>query len=112
MIRSPGRFPRGVLGVSLACIIAASVGLKADDDARGPDGWTARSPRDEVRPEFAYRPDGGPDGRGSLVIKADGREGLIGWWEKTFSVEGGRTYRFAARRKVEQVETPRRTAVA
>jgi predicted amidohydrolase len=77
-----------------------------------PDGWSERSPRDEIRPTFSYRPEGGPDRGGSLVIEAGGREGLFGWWEKTFPVRGGNTYEFSARRKVENVKTPRRTTVA
>src|SRR3954447_18328617 len=89
-----------VLGGYLTCPLAA------------PDGWSDRSPRDEIRPAFSYRPDGGPDRRGSLVIEADGREGLFVWWEKTFPVRGGSNYEFTARRKLEKVESPRRTTVA
>jgi predicted amidohydrolase len=77
-----------------------------------PDGWSERSPREEIRPAFSYRPEGGPDRRGSFVIEADGREGLFGWWEKSVPVRGGMSYEFTARRKVEKVETPRRTTVA
>jgi predicted amidohydrolase len=80
--------------------------------AGAPEGWSTRAPRDEIRPAFAYRPEGGPDRRGSFVIEADHREGLIGCWEKTFPVRGGRSYKFFARRKAENVATPRRTAVA
>src|SRR5438552_5636426 len=50
------------------------------------DGWTTGAPRDEIRPEFAYDPEGGAKGGGSLIIKADGREGLGGWWTKCFPV--------------------------
>jgi predicted amidohydrolase len=88
----------------------AGVGLGAGTDL--PDGWNTRSPRDEIRPAFSYRADGGPDRRGSFVIEADHREGLFGWWEKQFPIQGGRTYRFSALRKAEHVATPRQTAVA
>ena len=77
-----------------------------------PDGWTVASPRDEIRPEFAFEPKGGPDGHGSLVIKADGREGLDGGWIKSFPVQGGQCYRFHALRKVQNVALPRRSAMA
>lgn len=83
----------------------------AEPGAAPPQGWTTRSPRDENRPAFAYEPKGGPDHRGSFVIEADGRPGLFGWWEKTLPVQGGRWYRFTARRKAEHVESPRRVAV-
>ena len=59
------------------------------EGGRPPDGWTAHSPRDEIRPKFAYLREGGPDGPGRLVIEADAREGLMGWWQKTWPVEGG-----------------------
>jgi predicted amidohydrolase len=89
-----------VLGGCLRCL------------ASGPDGWSTRSPRDEIRPAFSYRDDGGPDRRGSFAIAADAREGLFGWWEKTFPVRGGATYEFLVRRRVENVQSPRRTTVA
>src|SRR3954454_5261851 len=79
--------------------------------ATAPQGWSTQAPRDEIRPRFTYLPDGGPGGRGSFVIEADGREGLIGWWQKTYAVQGGRYYKFTARRKADRIETPRQTAV-
>ena len=42
-------------------------------------GWRPFSPRDEIRPEFAINPRGGPDGKGGLVIRLDDREGLDGF---------------------------------
>jgi predicted amidohydrolase/lysophospholipase L1-like esterase len=80
--------------------------------AGAPEGWTVTAPRGEIRPEFAFEPRGGPGGQGALVIQADGREGLDGGWIKTFAVEGGRYYHFEALRKVENVASPRRSAVA
>jgi predicted amidohydrolase len=98
---------------SLALALAAAPGARAlEPGAAAPEGWTARSPRDEIRPAFEFRPDGGPDHGGSFVIEADDRAGLFGWWEKSLPVQGGRWYRFSARRKAEHVETPRRVAVA
>jgi predicted amidohydrolase len=89
-----------VLGSSLPCLGAA------------PEGWSTHAPREEIRPAFSYRPEGGPDHRGSFVIEADGRAGLFGWWERTFPVRGGRSYEFSVRRKVEHVAAPRRSTVA
>ncbi|MBW3598145.1 MAG: hypothetical protein KY475_12845 [Planctomycetes bacterium] len=60
------------------------------------DGWTAAAPREEVRPAFRFEADGGRDGQPSLIIEADDREGLDGYWSKTLPVEGERFYRFQA----------------
>ncbi len=83
----------------------------SNQPANTPDGWQAVWPREEVKPEFAYLPDGGPHQRGSLVITADERQGLLGTWTRTWPVEGGKHYRFAALCRTEQVAVPRRTAV-
>jgi predicted amidohydrolase len=81
------------------------------DAASDPEGWTAHSPRDEIRPDFAYLPHGGPNHGGSYVIEADDRAGLFGWWEKTYEVQGGQHYRFFSLCKAQNVDTPRRAAV-
>src|SRR5262249_45959780 len=47
-------------------------------------GWSAAAPRDEIRPRFGYDPHGGPNQDGALVITADDREGLHGWFHKAF----------------------------
>jgi predicted amidohydrolase len=70
------------------------------------DGWTPRAPREEIRPLFERTP------QGSLLIKADGRDGLMGHWEKTFAIEGGNYYRFSALRRSQGVDVIRRTGVA
>jgi predicted amidohydrolase len=74
-------------------------------------GWTMNSPRDELRPEFEYIP---PDGRNGerFAISHDRREGLDGWWGKTFPVTGGTTVKFASFRRTTRVDSPRRSAVA
>lgn len=76
-----------------------------------PDGWSTASPRDEIKPDFAFNPNGGPDGKGGFVIESGTREGLVGRWTKTFPVKGGQHYRFSALRKVTGADSPRRTAV-
>lgn len=75
-------------------------------------GWTTAAPREEIEPLFSYDAKGGRDGKGALVIAADEREGLAGWWQKTFKVEGGKHYRFSVWRKVENIDSPRRAALA
>src|SRR5499426_4150048 len=84
----------------------------ADGETSAPDGWRAAAPRDQIRPRFDYRPKGGKDGKGAFLIIADDREGLDGYWVKTFSITGGRHYRFFALRRVENVGTPNRSVVA
>ena len=64
--------------------------------AASTDGWTTVAPREEIRPQFQHEETGGKSGHGALTIRADEREGLHGWWQKTFSVSGGRYYRFSA----------------
>ena len=76
-----------------------------------PDGWQAAAPRDEIRPQFGYEPGGGGDGLGRLIITADAREGLHGFWTRTFLVEGGRHYTFRVLRRAQGLPQERRNAV-
>src|SRR5262249_10642210 len=98
-----------VLGGCVPCLASAPDSEPKSSFAPVPVGWSMKSPRDEIRPAFSYLPSGGPAQRGSFVIAADQRDGLFGWWEKTFPVQGGTTYEFSAHRKLEKVATPRRT---
>jgi predicted amidohydrolase len=96
------------------CLVAWR-GSAADEPERtppgAPDGWSAVAPRDEIRPEFAFDAQGGPDGKGCFVIKAN-REGLDGCWTKTFPITPGKHYRFDARYLANGVVVPRRSIVA
>jgi len=100
-----------VVGACWFTLVGWALGWAASP-ASTPPGWEQKAPREEIRPAFAHLPSGGPDGRGSLVIEADGRKGLVGWWEKTFTVKGGKWYRFRALRKATGIDCPRRVAVA
>ena len=100
------------LAVALSCGLGLWITPASLSAAEAPEGWTAASPRDEIRPDFAYQPQGGRDGRGCFVIEHADREGLDGYWTKTFPVEGGRHYRFQSHRRVRNVACPRRSAVA
>jgi predicted amidohydrolase len=86
---------------------------RADSSDGGdfPPGWKPASPRDEIRPDFSFDPKGGPKSDGILTITADEREGLHGWWQKSFPIVGGRHYHFQTLRKVQNVKVPRRSAV-
>ncbi len=79
--------------------------------ASAPDGWKTAAPRDEIKPAFRYDSTRGRDGKGSLVIEHDRREGLQGYWSRSFPVEGGAHYRFHAARRVTDVALARRSAV-
>lgn len=110
----PRRFPWLVLAGALslpAVGIGSHTTAAEPSEAAAPAGWSTYAPRDEVRPRFRYLADGGPHGRGSFVIEADARPGLIGWWRTTLPVKGGRDYKFTAKRKTEGIENPRQTAV-
>ncbi|MBM4000481.1 MAG: carbon-nitrogen hydrolase family protein [Planctomycetes bacterium] len=76
-----------------------------------PDGWQAVAPREEIRPAFSFEPGSGPKRSGSLVITHDHRNGLDGWFQKSFAVSGGEFYRFCAIRKTRDVRVPRRSAL-
>ena len=78
-----------------------------------PNGWQTATPRDELCPDFTFIPkkDGEVVSVGILVIKTDEREGLDGYWKKSFPVKGGEYYRFSAMRKLDNVSAPRRSAV-
>jgi predicted amidohydrolase len=91
--------------------LAADSAVAAGQATEAPDGWTAATPRDEIRPAFAYEPTGGPDGKGCFLIKADQREGLAGFWKKTFPVTGGKHYRIEAQYQAKGVTVPRRSVL-
>src|SRR5262245_15895448 len=80
--------------------------------ASSADEWAAVAPRDEIRPQFQRTEAGGKSGHGALVIRADDREGLHGWWQKTFPVTSGQHYRFSAWRHIEKIAVPRRSVLA
>lgn len=105
---------RSLLLLALAAPFLVQPG-RSDDPARTPKtddlppGWSARSPRDEIRPAFAYDPAGGPRRAGAFVITHDQRAGLQGWVEKEFPVTGDTWVRFGVVRKVRNVPDPRRS---
>jgi predicted amidohydrolase len=100
------------MGVTLRCIVMAWLAISGQAAAeKFPDGWTARAPREELRPRFGFDPRGGPRQQPAWWIAHDEREGLHGWFEKSFVVQGGRHYAFHAVRSVQKVAVPRRSAV-
>jgi predicted amidohydrolase len=111
--------PKVVVGLLTAALAVVAVyALSRPSAAAGtaaaqtPDGWTTAAPRDEIRPEFGFDPEGGPDGKGCLILKADQRDGLDGCWTKSFPITGGKVYHFAASYRAHGVAVPRRSIVA
>ena len=78
-----------------------------------PETWTTHSPRPEIAPSFRLERDiqHGNTLR-NLVIEADQREGLAGYWKQQIPVQGGRWYRFEVKRKTVGIDLPRRAAIA
>jgi predicted amidohydrolase len=99
------------LGLGCVLLISAVHSSRAAEGPSNPEGWTTAAPREELRPAFSYQPDGGRRGKSRLIIQTDPREGLDGYWVKDIPVEGGKSYRFQAFRRSENVESPRRSAL-
>jgi predicted amidohydrolase len=113
---------RNFLKISTVAGVSALSGVTPDPlietnllSDKMPEDWYTTFPREEIKPFFDYKPNGGPDGQGSFIIESDQREGLLGRWTKTFSVLGGRYYRFSVQRKYTGSDFPvpeRRAGVA
>ena len=110
-----------VFGLALLC---SATRLPADDsrddglsgnnlsaNESAPVGWTTETPRDELRPQFAWDTTSAR-APGVFVIRADERAGLAGSWARTIPVEAGKHYHFSVQRQTDGVGLPRRTAVA
>ncbi len=80
----------------------SSILLSAAVALSGPQ-WTLKSPRPEIATEGIVLEDG------TLSLTAENREGLNGFWEATFPVDGGDWMQFSAIRRAERVEYPRRS---
>ncbi|MFO0940023.1 MAG: carbon-nitrogen hydrolase family protein [Pirellulales bacterium] len=95
----------------LVFILVQFAPSSAQESLTLPAGWTVNSPRDEIRPAFSYEAKGGPNDAEIFIIRHDDREGLDGWFQKTFPVVGGEFVRFQASRKLSRVASSRRSAL-
>lgn len=86
-----------LLGIAV-CLSTASRAEDASD-------WQPASPRDEIRPQFSRSADD------NLMISHDHREGLDGWYQKSYPIQGGEFYRFQVRRKTSGVSNPRQSCL-
>ena len=95
--------------LSFFCLVSNMA--RSEERVSFPLHWTAESPREEIRPDFAFDPHGGPQKKGAFVISHDHREGLDGWMQRSFDVRGGEFVRFQTLRKLTGVQLPRRSAL-
>ena len=100
-----------LVAMAFVVISVPTVSISAQESLTLPAGWSAMSPRDEIRPTFEYDTKGGPNKTETFIIRHDNREGLDGWFQKTFPVMGGEFVRFQASRKLSGVASPRRSAL-
>ncbi|MEM7144132.1 MAG: carbon-nitrogen hydrolase family protein [Verrucomicrobiota bacterium] len=98
------------LAASASTILAASllplaavdlVTLPAPDQT--PEGWSPRTPRAEIAPNFSVEKS---DNNTHLVLQSPGDKGCNGHWAHTFEIEGSKHYHFQAFRLAENVATP------
>ena len=108
--------PLLLVGIALVALMVGGISATPVAAVAGPtqipDGWTVRSPREELRPEFQYVADGGFENGPRWVIRSDELPGRIGFWETTIPVEGGSTRRFEIRRRTNRVAAPRQSCYA
>lgn len=74
-------------------LLTLTVGMVSDTASGDTTEWLPESPRDEIRPIFEQPVPG------TLILRADTRSGLNGWWTTTWAVTAGQHYRFSARRR-------------
>ncbi len=97
--------------VLAACSAFGGGMLYAASNTDAPAGWITGSPRKQIEPRFSYDAKGGREGAGAMVIEADAREGLDGFWSHTYPVTGGKFYEFAVFRRISDVEWPQQNGV-
>jgi predicted amidohydrolase len=87
-----------------ALVLLFLLGLSQGLLAASHGGWTEQSPRDEIRPAFSRKGD-------AMIITHDAREGLDGWYQQTFAVQGGDFFKFSATRLTTGVENARHSGL-
>jgi predicted amidohydrolase len=93
-------------------VIALTLFSAAATGSEIPSGWRADSYRAETKPAFSVEAKDGKTAGPAMVIAADSRPGLDGFWVREFPVVGGRWYRFRVWRRAENMAEPRRNANA
>ncbi|CAN5903588.1 hypothetical protein BH11VER1_BH11VER1_40350 [soil metagenome] len=79
-------------------------------NAASQESWYSWSPRPEIAPAFSSNP--GANGKSTLIIETDAREGLIGCWQVELPVQGGKAYHFSADYQARGVKHEEQSIVA
>ncbi|HYZ87647.1 MAG TPA: carbon-nitrogen hydrolase family protein [Bryobacteraceae bacterium] len=87
----------------LLCLVLNTIAAFASEVEPSAGGWIASASRPEVRPSFRHN-------AGTFVIQTDQRDGLDGFWERSFDVQGGTWYQVEALRRVTGSEWPQQSA--
>jgi predicted amidohydrolase len=74
--------------------------------------WKRWAPRDEIAPQFSFDPKGGRDGRGALKIAAHALSNFGAWRTTLPEVHPGRSYRFNAWYRTQDVDNERHSVIA
>ena len=99
-----------ILTLAAIPLLAVAAEKKSPSEAEH-EGWKTAAPRDEIRPQFLHEPRGGRNGQAAFVIRSDEREGLDGYWTRSFPVTGSSHVRFSVWCQTRNVSVPRRNAV-
>lgn len=91
----------------LALLFLPAVGVV---HAASQENWYSWSPRPEIAPSFSSN--SGKNGKATLIIEADAREGLIGCWQGELPVQGGKAYQFSAEYQARGVKNEAQSMVA
>jgi predicted amidohydrolase len=94
--------------VSISCLVLVGA-VVVPVWAAAPEGWVTGAPRPEIEPRLSYNERGGRDGKGVFIAEAGGRDGLNGYWSRSFPVTGGRHYRFTVYRRAVRLEWPQQS---
>jgi hypothetical protein len=92
-----------VLSVAMVQTPSAPPAARRAESAPFPAGWEQVSQREEIRPAFSFDPRGGPGGSGAFVITTADSVGQHGWCQKAYPIIGGKSYRFQAARRTDNV---------
>jgi predicted amidohydrolase len=88
----------------------STTALEGPRPTGAPEGWTTGSARSEIMPAFSWDTKAGRSRKGALIITADSREGLDGYWTRSFPVTGGKHYSFISYRRAAGLEWPQQSA--
>ena len=99
---------RYTVRIALLLCVTATLAWSANP---APEGWQTGSPRSEVTPAFRYEAKAGRGGSGAFVIETDARDGLDGYWSRSFKVVGGKYYQFDAWRRLQGAQWPQQSGV-